>query len=157
MKKTTECYAPSKGLAMYELSRDSITTRGENPYVQSAQNQYVELSINAHDAANEIILQTQNISQTIPKYYILFSTRGAGDRLRPVILAGIGAFRRFHSGKSLNSYVDNDAQPYQSGSFESRNCHISKRGRPALWKSYFEVMKCLKLKKTLTSRSTSLC
>jgi transposase len=72
---------------------------------------------------------------------------GVGDRLGPVILAEIGDIRRFHSAKALNAYAGNDAPPYQSGQFESRNRHISKRGNPALRKACFEVMQALKLTK----------
>lgn len=72
---------------------------------------------------------------------------GVGDRLGPVILAEIGDIRRFHSGKALNSFAGNDAPPYQSGQFESRNRHISKRGSSSLRKACFEVMQALKLTK----------
>lgn len=147
IKKTTDRYAPGKGLAIYELAHDSITTRGEDPYVWSTQLQYIELLTASQNAANEIIVQMQNIAQTIPEYQVLLSMRGVGNRLGPVILAEIGDIRRFHSGKALNSYAGNDAPPYQSGTFESRNRHISKRGSPALRKACFEVMQCLKLTK----------
>ena len=53
----------------------------------------------------------------------------------------------FHSGKALNSYAGNDASPYQSGQFESKNRHISKRGSSALRKACYEVMQALKLTK----------
>lgn len=70
---------------------------------------------------------------------------GVGDRLGPIILAEIGDIRRFHSAKALNSYAGNDAPPYQSGQFESKNRHISKRGSSALRKACFEVTQALKL------------
>ena len=70
---------------------------------------------------------------------------GVGDRLGPIILAEIGDIRRFHSGKALNSFAGNDAPPYQSGQFESRNRHISKRGSAILRKACFEVMQALKM------------
>ena len=74
IKKTTDRYAPSKGLAIYELAHDSITTRGEDPYVWSTQLQYIELLTASQNAANEIIVQMQNIAQTIPEYQVLLST-----------------------------------------------------------------------------------
>ena len=147
MKKTTDRYAPQKGLAIYELARDSITTRGEDPYIWSAQDQCVDLLATAQNAADEIITQMQNISETIPEYKVLHAMNGVGDRLGPVILAEIGDIRRFHSAKALNSFAGNDAPPYQSGQFESRNRHISKRGSSALRKACFEVMQALKLTK----------
>ena len=147
MKKTTDRHAPQKGLTIYELARDSITTRGEDPYIWSAQDQCVDLLAAAQNAADEIITQMQNIAETIPEYKVLRAMNGVGDRLGPVILAEIGDIRRFHSGKALNSFAGNDAPPYQSGQFESRNRHISKRGSSALRKACFEVMQALKLTK----------
>ena len=147
MKKTPDRYTPQKGLEIYELARDSITTRGEDPYIWSAQDQCVDLLATAQNAADEIITQMQNIAETIPEYKVLRAMNGVGDRLGPVILAEIGDIRRFHSGKALNSFAGNDAPPYQSGQFESRNRHISKRGSSALRKACFEVMQALKLTK----------
>ena len=147
MKKTPDKYAPKKGLEIYELARDSITTRGEDPYIWGAQDQCVELLATAQNAADEIITQMQNIAQTIPEYKVLRAMNGVGDRLGPVILAEIGDIRRFHSAKALNSFAGNDAPPYQSGQFESRNRHISKRGSSSLRKACFEVMQALKLTK----------
>lgn len=63
----------------------------------------------------------------------------------PLILAEIGDIRCFHSGKALNAYAGNDAPPYQSGTFESHNRYISKRGNAAPRKYCFDVMQALKL------------
>ena len=147
MKKTPDRYAPKKGLEIYELARDSITTRGEDPYIWAAQDQCVDLLATAQNAADEIIMQMQNIAETIPEYKVLRAMNGVGDRLGPVIMAEIGDIRRFHSAKALNCFAGNYAPPYQSGQFESRNRHISKRGSSALRKACFEVMQALKLTK----------
>ncbi|MDY5621243.1 MAG: transposase, partial [Lachnospiraceae bacterium] len=116
-------------------------------YIIAAQNQLVDLLAAVQNAADEEIAQMQNIAGTIPEYRILRAMNGVGDRLGPIILAEIGDIRRFHSAKALNSYAGNDAPPYQSGQFESRNRHISKRGSSALRKACFEVMQALKLTK----------
>jgi transposase len=150
MKKTKDRYAPKKGLSIFELAHDSITTRGDNIYTLSAQNQLVDLLSDAQNAADEIITQMQNIAETIPEYKILRAMYGVGDRLGPVILAEIGDIRRFHSGKALNSFAGNDAPPYQSGQFLSTNRHISKRGSPILRKACYEVMQTLKASKPQT-------
>jgi transposase len=147
MKKTPDRYAPGKGLSIYELASGSITTRGDDPYIWSAQEQCINLLAASQNAADETIGQMQNIAETIPEYKVLRAMNGVGDRLGPIILAEIGDIRRFHSGKALNSYAGNDAPPYQSGQFESKNRHISKRGSSALRKACFEVMQALKLSK----------
>ena len=146
-RKVGERNAAAKGLAIYELSKVSITTRSNNEYMDIALDQCVDILSDSQRAADEIMLQMQNIAETIPEYKILRSMNGVGDRLGPVILAEIGDIRRFHSGKALNAYAGNDAPPYQSGQVESRNHHISKRGNPALRKACFEVMQALKLTK----------
>ena len=146
-RKVGERNAAAKGLAIYELSKASITTRSNSEYMDIALDQCVDILSDSQRAADEIMLQMQNIAETIPEYKILRSMNGVGDRLGPIILAEIGDIRRFHSGKALNAYAGNDAPPYQSGQFESRNRHISKRGNPALRKACFEVMQALKLTK----------
>ena len=133
------------GLTIYEMAMNSITTRGENEYTLAAQDQCVDLVSESQKAADTIILKMQNLAETLPEYAVLRSMAGVGDRLGPLILAEIGDIRRFHSGKALNAYAGNDAPPYQSGTFESHNRHISKRGNAALRKYCFEVMQALKL------------
>ena len=133
------------GLAIYELAVNSITTRGENEFTLAAQDQCVDLVSESQKAADAIILKMQTLAETLPEYAVLRSMAGVGDRLGPLILAEIGDIRRFHSGKALNAYAGNDAPPYQSGTFESHNRHISKRGNAALRKYCFEVMQALKL------------
>ena len=88
----------------------------------------------------------QTLAETLPEYAVLRSMAGVGDRLGPLILAEIGDIRRFHSGKALNAYAGNDAPPYQSGTFESHNRHISKRGNEELSKNSYEVI----IKKKIT-------
>ena len=146
-RKVGERNASSKGLSIYEHAKASITTRSKSEYMDIALDQCVDILSDSQRAADEIILQMQNIAETIPEYKVLRSINGVGDRLGPVILAEIGDIRRFHSAKALNAYAGNDAPPYQSGQFESRNRHISKRGNPALRKACFEVMQALKLTK----------
>ena len=147
VRKTKDRCAGTKGLRIYELALNSVTTRGDNPLTAMTQEQCVALISTSQKAADEINLQMRTIAETLPEYKVLRSMAGVGDRLGPVILAEIGDVRRFHSGKALNAYAGNDAPPYQSGQFESRNRHISKRGNPALRKACFEVMQALKLTK----------
>jgi transposase len=147
VRKTKDRCAGTKGLRIYELALNSVTTRGDNPLTAMTQEQCVALISTSQKAADEINLQMRIIAETLPEYKVLRSMAGVGDRLGPVILAEIGDIRRFHSGKALNAYAGNDAPPYQSGQFESRNRHISKRGNPALRKACFEVMQALKLTK----------
>ena len=55
-------------------------------------------------------------------------------------MAEIGDVRRFERKQSLVAFAGVDAPPCQSGTFESKNRHISKRGSPRLRKTLFQVM-----------------
>ena len=102
VKKTKDRFAGAKGLAIYELVLNSITTRGENPLTAMTQDQCVDLVSTSQKAADEINLQMRIIAETIPEYKVLRSMAGVGDRLGPIILGEIGDVRRFHSGKALS-------------------------------------------------------
>lgn len=132
---------------LHQQSYQQMSHQLPQRYIWLSQNQCVDLLSATQNAADDIISQMRNIAETIPEYKILRAMNGVGDRLGPIILAEIGDIRRFHSGKALNSYAGNDAPPYQSGQFESRNRHISKRGSSALRKACYEVMQALKLTK----------
>ena len=65
---------------------------------------------------------------------------GVGPVLGPQLMAEIGDVRRFEHKRSLVAFAGVDAPPCQSGAFESKNRHISKRGSPRLRKTLFQVM-----------------
>lgn len=71
VKKTKDRHTPSKGLQIYELAANSITTRGKDPYIYMAQGQCVDIVATPQNAADDIIWQMQTIAQTIPKYKVL--------------------------------------------------------------------------------------
>ena len=66
-----------------------------------------------------------------------------GETLAPRIIAKIGDVRRFKNKRSLVAYDGIDAPPYQSGTFNATERHISKRGNSYLRKTAFEIMHSL--------------
>ena len=79
----------------------------------------------------------------LPEYPVVLAMRGVGETLGPQLIAEIGDVRRFPHKKSLIAFAGVDAPPYQSGSFNSTDRSISKRGSPALRKALFQVMQAL--------------
>ena len=53
---------------------------------------------------------------------------GAGPITGPALMAEIGDVRRFKNKKALVAFAGIDAPPFQSGAFESKSRHVSKRG-----------------------------
>ena len=54
-------------------------------------------------------------------------------------MAEIGDVRRFKNKKVLVAFAGIDAPPFQSGAFESKSRHVSKRGSPHLRRTIFIV------------------
>jgi transposase len=64
---------------------------------------------------------------------------GVGPTTGAALLAEIGEVQRFESPEKLVAYAGIDATVYQTGQFEARQMHMSKRGSPylrhALWQA----------------------
>ncbi len=80
------------------------------------------------------------LASQLPEYPIVMRMFGVGPVLGPQLMAEIGDVHRFHCKQSLVAFAGVDAPPCQSGTFESKNRHISKRGSPRLRKTLFQVM-----------------
>ena len=80
------------------------------------------------------------LASQLPEYPIVMRMFGVGPVLGPQLMEEIGDVRRFHRKQSLVAFAGVDAPPCQSGTFESKNRHISKRGSPRLRKTLFQVM-----------------
>lgn len=95
-------------------------------------------------AVNETIAKTlhemQRLASTLPEYPAVMSFSGVGPVLGPQLIAEIGDVRRFKRKQQLVAFAGVDAPPFQSGTFESKNRSISKRGSPLLRKALFIVM-----------------
>jgi len=104
-------------------------------------------SINQLNAVSEniavIAKEMKRLAEQLPEYRVVMDFYGVGDILGPQIMAEIGDITRFRSKGSLVCFAGLEAPPYQSGTFESQNRHISKRGSPHLRKTLFQVMDCL--------------
>ena len=84
----------------------------------------------------EIQHEMLTLASQLPEYPIVMRMFGVGPVLGPQLMAEIGDVRRFHR----KQFAGVDAPPCQSGTFKSKNRHISKRGSPRLRKTLFQVM-----------------
>lgn len=80
------------------------------------------------------------LAAQLPEYPVVMGMFGVGPVLGPQLMAEIGDVRRFSRKQSLVAFAGVDAPPCQSGTFESKNRHISKRGSPRLRKTLFQIM-----------------
>lgn len=81
----------------------------------------------------------QRLAALLPEYEIVMQMEGAGPVTGPALMAEIGDVRRFKNKKALVAFAGIDAPPFQSGAFESKSRHVSKRGSPHLRRTIFLV------------------
>lgn len=77
------------------------------------------------------------LMEQVPQH--LTSLPGVGPTTGAALLAEIGDIHRFDAPEKLVAYAGIDATVYQTGQFEARQMHMSKRGSPylrhALWQA----------------------
>jgi transposase len=136
-----------KAYAIYKMAQDSILTRPANSSTRLAVEQCLKVLKETESSSNCILAQMIEIAKALPEYSTVHLMKGVGDKTAPRLIAEIGDVRRFTSAKALNAYAGNDAPPYESGQFEGKRRHISKRGSASLRKVGYEVMMALKVTK----------
>ena len=78
----------------------------------------------------EVEQAVEELMQQIPQH--ITSIPGVGSVTGAAILAEIGDVTRFESPEKLVAYAGIDASVHQSGQFEGKQMHMSKRGSPYL-------------------------
>ena len=134
MEKAAEVYALAKSAVVLVQKTSETKT-----LVQEATNQLMVISRSVQTYRSEM----NKLASQLPEYPVVMEMYDVGESLGPQLMAEIGDVRRFDRKQSLVAFAGVDAPPCQSGSFESRNRHISKRGSPRLRKTLFQVMSTL--------------
>lgn len=144
-------WAKKKGYRLCERNAKEIFALAQNgipvlPDTQSTKIVVTEAVRVIHElelSRDTILAQMQAFAKTLPEYSVVREMPCIGDTLAPRIIAEIGDVRRFKNKHSLIAYAGIDAPPYQSGSFNASERHISKRGNPYLRKTGYEIMQSL--------------
>ena len=84
-------------------------------------------------------LEMQRLAAMLPEYEVVMQMEGAGPITGPALMAEIGDVRRFKNKKALVAFAGIDAPPFQSGAFEFKSRHVSKRGSPHLRRTIFII------------------
>ena len=132
-----------KAAEIFALAQNGIPTLPDSQSVKIAVSEAVKLIHSIEESRNTILAQMQELCNTLPEYSIVKDMDCIGDSLAPRIIAEIGDVRRFRNKHSLIAYAGIDAPPYQSGSFNASERHISKRGNKYLRKTGYEIMRSL--------------
>lgn len=133
-------FSEEKAASIYAYAASQVNTLPMTNAIKCL----VTLAIAQLNAIIETISRIQHemltLASQLPEFPIVMRMFGVGPVLGPQLMAEIGDVRRFDRKQSLVAFAGVDAPPCQSGAFESRNRHISKRGSPRLRKTLFQIM-----------------
>ena len=132
-----------KAAQILAIAQNGIPTLPNSVSTQIAVSEAVKLIQSITESRNTILAQMQEFCKSLPEYFIVKDMPCIGDTLAPRIIAEIGDVRRFKNKRSLVAYAGIDAPPYQSGTFNASERHISKRGKKKKKKTAFEIMQSL--------------
>ena len=144
-------WAKKQGYRMNERKAEEIFALSQNgiPVLPNSQStkivvtETVRILQEIEVSRDAILTQMQILAKTLPEYSVVRAIPCIGDTLTPKLIAEIGDIRRFNNKHALIAYAGIDAPPYQSGSFNATERHISKRGNSYLRKIGYEVMQSL--------------
>ena len=144
-------WAKKQGYRVYErlakeilaIAQNGIPVLPNSPVTKAVVVEAVRVLHEIEISRDTILAQMQKLAKSLPEFSLIREMPCIGDTLAPRIIAEIGDIRRFKNKHSLIAYAGIDAPPYQSGSFNATERHISKRGNSYLRKTGYEIMQCL--------------
>ncbi|WP_414150033.1 IS110 family transposase [Acetobacterium malicum] len=132
--KAEEIYGAAKELVPV-LPKDQLTKL----IVKQAVDQ---LNITSKTVESLRTLMNETASK-LPEYSIVMGMKGVGSSLGPQLIAEIGDVTRFTHKGALTAFAGVDPGVNQSGTYEQKSVHTSKRGSSSLRKTLFQVMDAL--------------
>ena len=144
-------WAKKQGYRMYErlaseilaVAQNGIPVLPNSPVTKAVVVEAVRVLHEIEISRDTILSQMQELAKSLPEFSVIRGMPCIGDTLAPRIIAEIGDIRRFKNKHSLIAYAGIDAPPYQSGTFNATERHISKRGNSYLRKTGYEIMQSL--------------
>ena len=132
-----------KAAEIYELAKSRVPILPCDKFTKQLLKQAVEQLNAISSTLVAIHKEMLALASTLPEFHVVLAMNGVGVTLGPQLMAEIGDIRRFSRKQSLIAFAGVDAPPFQSGTFESKDRSISKRGSGNLRKTLFQVMSCL--------------
>ena len=142
-KKMGYQFSTNKATTLYHLAKNGITTMPCTSSTKMIVQEAVRSLRFQGDSADLILTRMLELANSLPEFKILSSRTGIGSKLAVRFIAEVDDIKRFRNKHSLVAYAGLDAPPFQSGIYEGRNRHISKRGNKYLRKTCYEMIKCL--------------
>ena len=132
------------GENLYSKAPTIITSCLYNESLQLSINSCILLLRETLKVTNDIISKMEELASQLKEFETVCNMKGVGIKTRARLIAEIGDIRKYKNANCLIANCGIDTPPYQSGSFNSTNRHITKRGNKYLRKVGYEVVQSIK-------------
>ena len=133
----------NKPAKVYELALNSIPTIPPDETTKFMVLSSIKSLRNLSDELTSMLTRMDDLAKQLKEYEVVKAMPCVGETLRPLLIAEIGDITRFHSADSLIAYAGIDVPPYQSGQYDAKNRHITRKGSSELRKLSFQVVKMI--------------
>lgn len=129
---------------IHTQARNAVATLPKNDSTKLLIMQAVHTLNTIYESLQVIRTEMQRLASMLPEYPVVMAMKGAGQVTGPQLMAEIGDVRRFTHKGALVAFAGVDAPPFQSGDFEAKSRHVSKRGSSTLRRTLFQIC-CMSL------------
>ena len=120
-------------------ARNAVATLPQNDSTKLLMMQAVHTLNTIYESLQIIRAEMLRLASLLPEYEVVMAMQGAGRITGPQLMAEIGDVRRFTHKGALVAFAGVDAPPFQSGDFEAKSRHVSKRGSSRLRRTLFLI------------------
>ena len=132
-------FSTEKALDLYAGSCGHFTTLPKNDNTKLLITTAAQQLLAGKMTLAALRAEMARLARQLPEYDTVHAMYGVGEITAAQLMAEIGDVRRFKNKKALVAFAGIDAPPFQSGAFESKSRHVSKRGSPHLRRTIFLV------------------
>lgn len=136
-------FSKSKAEEIYGAAKELVPVLPKDDLTKLIVKQAIEQLNIASQTVEELRALMNETASKLPEYSIVMQMRGVGPSLGPQLIAEIGDVSRFTHKGAITAFAGVDPGVNQSGTYEQKSVHASKRGSSTLRKTLFQVMDAL--------------
>lgn len=142
-KRNKYNFSQSKAEEIYGAAKELVPVLPKDDLTKLIVKQAVDQLNIASKTVEALRTLMNETASKLPEYSIVMEMKGVGPSLGPQLIAEIGDVTRFTHKGAITAFAGVDPGVNQSGTYEQKSVHISKRGSSNLRKTLFQVMDAL--------------
>ncbi len=136
-------FSQTKAEEIYETSKELVSVLPKDDCTKLIIKQAIEQLNTVSQTVEQLRTMMNEAASRLPEYPIVMAMKGVGKSLGPQLMAEIGDVSRFTHKGAITAFAGVDPGVNESGSYEQKSVHTSKRGSGTLRKTLFQVMDVL--------------